>query len=58
MLIKNLLIRVPMAIFWHGFAYSVNYSAAEAAGGGGEGTGSGLMGRATGAGDPAGAEIE
>ena len=25
-LIKNLLIRVPMAIFWHGFAYSVNYS--------------------------------
>jgi site-specific recombinase len=25
-LIKNLLIRTPMAIFWHGFAYSVNYS--------------------------------
>ncbi|HET6254673.1 MAG TPA: hypothetical protein VFE32_11390 [Puia sp.] len=25
-LIKNLLIRIPMAIFWHGFAYSVNYS--------------------------------
>jgi site-specific recombinase len=25
-LVKNLLIRVPMAIFWHGFAYSVNYS--------------------------------
>jgi len=25
-LIKNLLTRVPMAIFWHGFAYSVNYS--------------------------------
>jgi len=25
-LIKNLLIRVPMAIFWHGFAYSLNYS--------------------------------
>jgi site-specific recombinase len=25
-LIKNLLIRVPMAVFWHGFAYSVNYS--------------------------------
>jgi site-specific recombinase len=25
-LIKNLLIRLPMAIFWHGFAYSVNYS--------------------------------
>ncbi|MBN9380268.1 MAG: site-specific recombinase [Chitinophagaceae bacterium] len=25
-LIKNLLIRVPMAIFWHGFAYSINYS--------------------------------
>jgi site-specific recombinase len=25
-LIKNLLIKIPMAIFWHGFAYSVNYS--------------------------------
>ena len=25
-LIKNLLIRLPMAIFWHGFAYSINYS--------------------------------
>lgn len=25
-LIKNLLIKLPMAIFWHGFAYSVNYS--------------------------------
>ena len=25
-LIKNLLTRLPMAIFWHGFAYSVNYS--------------------------------
>jgi site-specific recombinase len=25
-LIKNLLIRIPMAIFWHGFAYSINYS--------------------------------
>jgi site-specific recombinase len=25
-LIKNLLIRMPMAIFWHGFAYSINYS--------------------------------
>ncbi len=25
-LIKNLLIRTHMAIFWHGFAYSVNYS--------------------------------
>jgi site-specific recombinase len=25
-LIKNLFIRMPMAIFWHGFAYSVNYS--------------------------------
>jgi site-specific recombinase len=25
-LIKNLLIRLPMAVFWHGFAYSVNYS--------------------------------
>lgn len=25
-LIKNLLIKMPMAIFWHGFAYSVNYS--------------------------------
>jgi site-specific recombinase len=25
-LVKNLLIRLPMAIFWHGFAYSVNYS--------------------------------
>lgn len=25
-LIKNLITRVPMAIFWHGFAYSVNYS--------------------------------
>src|SRR5580704_14403009 len=25
-LIKNLLIRLPMAIFWHGFAYSLNYS--------------------------------
>lgn len=25
-LIKNLLIRIPMAIFWHGFAYSMNYS--------------------------------
>jgi len=26
-LIKNLLTRTHMAIFWHGFAYSVNYSA-------------------------------
>jgi site-specific recombinase len=26
-LIKNLLTRLPMAVFWHGFAYSVNYSA-------------------------------
>ncbi|MBS1661480.1 MAG: hypothetical protein JST68_10565 [Bacteroidetes bacterium] len=25
-LIKNLLTRLPMALFWHGFAYSVNYS--------------------------------
>jgi site-specific recombinase len=25
-IIKNLLTRLPMAIFWHGFAYSVNYS--------------------------------
>jgi site-specific recombinase len=25
-IIKNLLTRMPMAIFWHGFAYSVNYS--------------------------------
>jgi site-specific recombinase len=25
-LIKNLLTKIPMAIFWHGFAYSVNYS--------------------------------
>jgi site-specific recombinase len=25
-LVKNLLIRLPMAIFWHGFAYSINYS--------------------------------
>jgi len=25
-LIKNLLTRLPMAIFWHGFAYSLNYS--------------------------------
>jgi site-specific recombinase len=25
-LVKNLLIKLPMAIFWHGFAYSVNYS--------------------------------
>ena len=25
-LIKNLLIRMPLALFWHGFAYSVNYS--------------------------------
>ena len=25
-LIKNLLTRLPMAVFWHGFAYSVNYS--------------------------------
>ena len=25
-LIKNLLTRIPMAVFWHGFAYSVNYS--------------------------------
>ena len=25
-LIKNLLSRLPMAVFWHGFAYSVNYS--------------------------------
>lgn len=25
-LVKNLLTRLPMAIFWHGFAYSVNYS--------------------------------
>jgi site-specific recombinase len=24
--IKNLLTRLPMAVFWHGFAYSVNYS--------------------------------
>ena len=24
-LIKNLLTRLPMAIFWHGFAYSINY---------------------------------
>lgn len=24
--VKNLLIRVPMAVFWHGFAYSMNYS--------------------------------
>jgi site-specific recombinase len=25
-IIKHLLIRMPMAIFWHGFAYSINYS--------------------------------
>jgi len=25
-LVKNLITRVPMAIFWHGFAYSINYS--------------------------------
>jgi site-specific recombinase len=25
-LIKNLITRIPMPIFWHGFAYSVNYS--------------------------------
>ena len=25
-LVKNLLTRLPMAIFWHGFAYSINYS--------------------------------
>ena len=25
-LVKNLLSRLPMAIFWHGFAYSINYS--------------------------------
>ena len=25
-LVKNLFIRLPMAIFWHGFAYSINYS--------------------------------
>ncbi|HVV06064.1 MAG TPA: hypothetical protein VHC96_17655 [Puia sp.] len=25
-LVKNLLIKMPMAIFWHGFAYSINYS--------------------------------
>jgi len=25
-LIKNLITRMPMAIFWHGFAYSINYS--------------------------------
>lgn len=25
-LIKNLLTKIPMAIFWHGFAYSINYS--------------------------------
>ena len=25
-LIKNLLVKVPMAIFWHGFVYSINYS--------------------------------
>lgn len=25
-LVKDLLIRMPMAIFWHGFAYSINYS--------------------------------
>jgi site-specific recombinase len=25
-LIKNLLTKVPLAVFWHGFAYSVNYS--------------------------------
>jgi len=25
-LIKNLLTKVPMAIFWHGFVYSINYS--------------------------------
>ena len=24
--IKNLLTKIPMAIFWHGFAYSINYS--------------------------------
>ena len=25
-LIKNLLTKIPMALFWHGFAYSINYS--------------------------------
>lgn len=25
-LVKNLLTRLPIAIFWHGFAYSINYS--------------------------------
>jgi site-specific recombinase len=25
-LVKNLLTRLPMAVFWHGFMYSVNYS--------------------------------
>ena len=25
-IIKNLVTRIPMAIFWHGFAYSINYS--------------------------------
>ncbi|GGA86176.1 site-specific recombinase [Puia dinghuensis] len=25
-LVKNLLTRLPMAVFWHGFAYSINYS--------------------------------
>ncbi|HXB07069.1 MAG TPA: hypothetical protein VNW04_08135 [Puia sp.] len=25
-LVKNLLTKLPMAIFWHGFAYSLNYS--------------------------------
>jgi len=25
-IIKNLLTRLPMALFWHGFAYSLNYS--------------------------------
>jgi len=25
-LVKNLLTKMPMAIFWHGFAYSINYS--------------------------------
>jgi len=25
-LIKNLITKIPMALFWHGFAYSINYS--------------------------------
>jgi len=25
-IIKNLLVKLPMALFWHGFAYSINYS--------------------------------